>query len=251
MQRRQIFILAAILFMILAASILAGVWFIRPAAGPPESPGTGVRYGLDETLPPPAYYTGIDFDTLRPDGNLTMIPLKSFQQQVTDYTCGPASAMTVMSYYGVPVERGDAEELRLALEMNTSPDVGTNPVQIATWFNHHGWNATWGTNGTREMLLSDLKAGIPTMVEWVIWGGHWVTVVGYDTRGTESVWDDVIIFADSSDCADDRVDGITYFNYGEFDAMWFDAHYFPEEMRNRAWVVAVPGPGSRATIRST
>jgi hypothetical protein len=50
------------------------------------------------------------------------------------------------------------------------------------------------------------------------WGGHWVVVTGYDTRGTETVWDNAILFADSVDCHDDRVDGFTYFNYGEFDA---------------------------------
>ena len=90
------------------------------------------------------------------------------------------------------------------------------------------------------MLRENLRNGIPMIVEWIDWGGHWVVVVGYDTRGTETVWDDVIIFADSVDCHDDRVDGITYFNYGEFDAMWFDAHYFPEQMRDRAYVVVVP-----------
>ena len=52
------------------------------------------------------------------------------------------------------------------------------------------------------------------MVEWMDWGGHWVVVVGYDTRGTDTVWDDVIIFADSVDCHDDRVDGITYATTG-------------------------------------
>jgi hypothetical protein len=72
-------------------------------------------------------------------------------------------------------------------------------------------------------------------------GGHRVVVNGYDTRGMETIRDEVIIFADSVDCHDDRVDGITYFNCGEFDAMWFDAHYFPENMKDRAWVVAVPG----------
>jgi len=68
------------------------------------------------------------------------------------------------------------------------------------------------------MLRTNLDAGIPAMVEWMDWGGHWVVVTGYDPRGTETVWDDVII-----------------------DAMWFDARYFPSTMRDRAWVVAVPG----------
>ncbi len=207
----------------------------------PEHPG-GIAYGLDTQLPAPRYYTGIDFDTLSSNDHLTVIPLKSFRQQVTNYSCGAAAAMSVMSYYGRPVNNTDDEEIRLAHEMY--PDVtektGINPVQMTAWLNRHGWNATWHTGGSRDMLLSNLKAGVPTIVEWIDWGGHWVVVVGYDTRGTETVWDDVIIFADSVDCHDDRVDGITYANYGEFDAMWFDAHYFPAEMRDRVYVIARP-----------
>ena len=209
----------------------------------PSPPSGDVKYARDPQLPGPHYYTGIDFDTLKSDGNLTVISLKSYRQQMTNYSCGAVSAMTVMSWYGNPVNNTDADEERVAREMyyNVSEKTGINPEQITAWFNRQGMNATWGTGGTREMLRENLKNNIPTMVEWIDWGGHWVVVVGYDTRGTETVWDDVIIFADSVDCHDDRVDGITYFNYGEFDAMWFDAHYFPEKMRDRAYVVAVPG----------
>jgi hypothetical protein len=150
--------------------------------------------------------------------------------------------MTVLSYYGMPVNNTDAGEVRIAHEIypGVSETTGLNPEQVAAWLSRQGMNATWGTGGSRAMLRGNLKNGVPTMVEWMDWGGHWVVVTGYDTRGTENVWDDVIIFADSVDSHDDRVDGVTYFNYGEFDAMWFDAHYFPENMKDRAWVVAVP-----------
>jgi len=207
----------------------------------PDSPG-GISYELDTQLPAPRYYTGIDFDTLSSNDHLTVIPLKSFRQQVTNYSCGAVAAMTVMSYYKKPVNNTDDEEILLAHEMY--PDVtektGINPEQMTAWFNRNGWNATWHTGGSREMLLANLKAGVPTIVEWIDWGGHWVVVVGYDTRGTETVWDDVIIFADSVDCHDDRVDGITYANYGQFDTMWFDSHYFPAGMQDRVYVVAAP-----------
>jgi len=201
-----------------------------------------VQYGPGTPLPEPRYYTGIDFDTLRSNDHLTIIPLKSYRQQVTNYSCGSVAAMTVMAYYGLPASDTDADEIRIAHEMNynVTEKTGIRPDQIADWFQKNGWNATWGTMGSYEQIRSNLRNGIPTMVEWMDWGGHWVVVVGYDTRGTEDIWDDVIIFADSSDCHDDREDGITYFNYGRFDGMWFDAHYFPEAMRDRVYVVAVP-----------
>jgi len=241
MRHLQFLVMASIfgIIVVLAvAMILTG-----PALIPAPSAShltSDVKYARDNQLPGPHYYTGIDFDTLKSDNNLTVIPLKSFRQQVTNYSCGPVAAMTVMSWYGQPVKNTDADELRVVNEMNTSDTIGTNPQQMAGWFTRNRMNATWGTGGSREMLRKNLRDGIPTIVEWMDWGGHWVVVVGYDTRGTETVWDDVIIFADSVDCHDDRVDGITYFNYGRFDAMWFDAHYFPEHMRNRAYVVVVP-----------
>jgi hypothetical protein len=46
-------------------------------------------------------------------------------------------------------------------------------------------------------------------------------VVGYDIWGTENGWDDVIIFAGSVGSHDQRVNGVTFFTYGKFDAMWF------------------------------
>jgi len=73
-----------------------------------------------------------------------------------------------------------------------------------------------GENGTLEMLRENLAKGIPTLVEWSDWGGHWVIVIGYDTRKSETIDDDVILFADPSDTHDDRADGITWFNADRF-----------------------------------
>ena len=232
-------VLFIVIFFLVGFVLLAVTLSVTRAY--PERIGE-ISYGLDTQLPAPRYYTGIDFDTLRSDDHLTVIPLKSYRQQVTNYSCGAVAAMTVMSYYGKSVNNTDDEEVIIARGMNpmVSEKTGISPEQMTSWFNRSGWNATWHTGGTRDILLANLKAGTPTIVEWIDWGGHWVVVVGYDTRGTETVWDDVIIFADSVDCHDDRVDGITYANYGEFDAMWFDAHYFPAGMQDRVYVIARP-----------
>lgn len=232
--------------VVLAAAIILSSPALIPGATA-GVPSGSVKYALDAPLPPPQYYTGIDFDTLQSDSNLTVLPLRSVRQQVTNYSCGAVAAMTILSYYGLPVNNTDADEVRVAHEIypGVSEITGLNPEQVAAWLSRQGLNATWGMGGSRAMLRENLKNGVPTMVEWMDWGGHWVLVTGYDTRGTETVWDDVIIFADSVDSHDDRVDGITYFNYGEFDAMWFDAHYFPENMKDRAWVAVVPANVTR------
>ncbi|MFA4825049.1 MAG: papain-like cysteine protease family protein [Methanoregula sp.] len=248
---RPLHLLASASIFCLFALLAVAIFLSSPAmvSATRSLPADDVKYVPDASLPPPQYYTGIDFDTLKSNDHLTVIPLKSYRQQMTNYSCGAAAAMTVMSWYKNPVNNTDADEERISREMfsNVTEKTGINPEQVAAWFNRQGMNATWGTGGTREMLRNNLKNGIPTMVEWMDWGGHWVVVVGYDTRGTETVWDDVIIFADSVDCHDDRVDGVTYANYGQFDAMWFDAHYFPEDMRERVYVVAMPGTPIRTS----
>jgi hypothetical protein len=230
---------------VLAAAIILTSPALMPAG--PGTPGSSVKYLLDAPLPVPRYYTGIDFSILKSDNNLTVLPLRSVRQQVTNYSCGAVAAMTVLSYYGMLSGNTDADEVRVAHEIypGVSETTGLNPEQVAAWLSRQGMNATWGTGGSRAMLRENLENGVPTMVEWMDWGGHWVVVTGYDTRGTENTRDDKIIFADSADSHDDRVDGVTYFNYGEFDAMWFDAHYFPENMKDRTWVVAVPASVNR------
>jgi hypothetical protein len=238
--------LFGIMVVLAAALILTSPALLPAGTG---TPGGSVKYLLDAPLPPPQYYTGIDVSTIKSDSNLTVLPLRSVRQQVTNYSCGAVAVMTVLAYYGMPAGNTDTDEVRIAHEIypGASEITGLNPEQVATWLSRQGMNATWGTGGSRAMLRENLKNGVPTMVEWMDWGGHWVVVTGYDTRGTENVWDDVIIFADSVDSHDDRVDGVTYFNYGEFDAMWFDARYFPENMKDRAWVVAVPANAPRTS----
>ena len=48
-----------------------------------------------------------------------------------------------------------------------------------------------------EQLQAALKAGKPVIVAWNDWGGHWGTIIGCDTMGTETAQNDVVIAADS------------------------------------------------------
>ncbi len=150
----------------------------------------------------------------------------SVVQQTTDYTCGPAIAVGVARYLGMEVD-----EMTVAREMGTSSKVGTNPQQMASWFISKGFKVRWGENGTIDMLKDNLAKGIPTLVEWIDWGGHWVVVAGIDDKGTADTDDDDIIFADPWDRIDGVADGYTRFNLDRFDSMWFDAFLFHRPMR--------------------
>ncbi|HQQ12822.1 MAG TPA: C39 family peptidase, partial [Bacteroidales bacterium] len=152
----------------------------------------------------------------------------------TDYSCGPSSVVTLLGYYG-----RTADEMQIASEMGTSTSCGTNPQQMADWLSVNGFDASWHENGTLEMLRASLEDKAPVLVEWSDWGGHWVLVVGYDTRNTETMADDVIIFADPYDRHDDNMDGLTWFNAERFFYMWYDALLFDRVMR-RVYVRARP-----------
>jgi len=156
-----------------------------------------------------------DIKKHKPSTGLTLLNVKSYQQ-TTEYTCGPSSVITLLNYY-----KRTGNEMKIASEMETDTTTGTTPEKMTAWLNKNGFKASWHEHGTLETLRNNLKKNKPTIVEWIDWGGHWVVVIGYDTRNTKDPMDDVIIFADPYDRHDGNPDGITWFNAQRFYYMWF------------------------------
>lgn len=163
----------------------------------------------------------------------TLLKVNSYQQ-TTEYSCGPAAVISLLTFLG---RNGD--EMTIVNEMGTSTTTGTTPTQMTDWLNKNGFTASWHQDGTLEMLRENLAANIPTLVEWSDWGGHWVLVIGYDTRNTNDLMDDIIIFADPYDNHDDNKDGITWFNAQRFYYMWYDALLFGSVMK-RVYIQTTP-----------
>lgn len=69
-------------------------------------------------------------------------------------------------------------------------------------------------------LLEKIDSGIPVMVFWDDWRGHWMVIIGLDTMNTESPYDDVLIMADSYDVTDHYQDGYYTYSFGRFFDMW-------------------------------
>ncbi|NOU47830.1 MAG: hypothetical protein HOO86_12315 [Bacteroidales bacterium] len=155
-------------------------------------------------------------------------------QQTTDYSCGPAAIISLLRFLG-----HDGNEMTIVNEMGTSTTTGTNPEQMVAWMNDHRFIASWHEEGSLELIRENLSNNIPTLIEWSDWGGHWVLVVGYDTRNNDLLSDDVIIFADPYDYHDDSRDGLTWFNAERFYYMWYDARLFGRLMK-RIYIDAKP-----------
>lgn len=53
-----------------------------------------------------------------------------------------------------------------------------------------------------------LKGGLPIIVNWTEWGGHWTVIIGYDNGGTPLLRDDdTLVMADPYDTFDRHIDG--------------------------------------------
>ena len=163
--------------------------------------------------------------------------------------------MALSRYYRVPEIRYDsATEMRIAAEAGTrslsiAPDhgkPGTKPEEMQRWLQRHGFDAelryeSQGDGSALNQLLDNTRRHIPTLIEWADLTGHWAIVVGYDTRGNQNPWDDVIMLADSYDRYDDYPDGYSFMNANRFYWLWFDAFYF-DSLTWRTMITVHPRP---------
>ena len=177
----------------------------------------------------------------------TRIILSNFPtyQQTKENTCGPAAALTVLYYYGVT----NYTEEDLAREMKTKPyPIGTNPKDMLAFFERLKWKTESNITHSRfeeyddfmNFVKKNLAENTPIMVENVEWGGHWRVIIGYDTMGTESTLDDVLIMVDPYDTCDHLQDGYAVNNGEKFYSMWFDHSMLPEGQRDQPFIIARP-----------
>lgn len=184
------------------------------------------------------YYVHHDFFNMTSDDTLTILPKFKTQQQATEWTCGPTSALMVLEHFQ---KRGDLFEMDLvALRQKDQPGA-TNLQQMINIFDALGgfeYESTYDYKDNLDaiestMLLDYLKKGIPVIIGWDEWGGHWQVVIGYDTMGTETEIDDVLIIADPYDTTDHDQDGYVIQSFERFYYNWlnsfdpdFESHVF-------------------------
>lgn len=88
-----------------------------------------------------------------------------------------------------------------------------------------------------QWVLGHLENGNPIMVEWADWDGHWQAIIGYDTMGTPSLGDDVIIFADPYDTSDHWQDGYYYYPAERWFYMWKDRNVAPKPFQLQPYII--------------
>ena len=195
------------------------------------------------------YFKKVDVYNMKSGGSLLLLEKYKTHQQHTEYTCGPAAALTVVQHF---LGKAPDSEMEMAKIMGTHPagvkDPGTNTRGMSRYFEQKGWkvkNALKdGSPETYEKFLEfvddNLKRGIPIIVENVDWGGHWRVIIGLDTLGDKNEMNDVLILADPYDTTDHAQDGYNIVSASRFYYMWFDSHLFREKEKERQWLTAVP-----------
>ena len=183
---------------------------------------------------------------------LTILPKFKTIQQTSEWSCGVDAILMAMNYYG---KLGDWNEESLAAlrheltgEMAGYPGTtlkqamdildGVGGFEYITSLDYEDVHS----EVTLETFQQWLSEGKPILVAWNDWGGHWQVIIGYDTMGTETTQDDVIIVADSYDTTDHNQDGYGiypaerfYYNFTMYDS-------FTEEEGGNDMLFIVPTP---------
>ncbi|HOE57567.1 MAG TPA: papain-like cysteine protease family protein [Bacillota bacterium] len=198
------------------------------------------------------YFKILDVYNMEPTDTLSIIPHFMTYQQSTEYSCGAVSSLLVLNYYGVT----DYNEQDICQLGSVSDETGVGVTGVSQFFNGIGWNVVTNRDGTIDFdpyadlddpnsfitwVRSHLDDGIPIMVDWLDWAGHWQVIIGYDTMGTEDHFgDDVIIVADPYDTSDHYQDGYFIIPAERFFYMWREGVHTTAEPEYFPWVIATP-----------
>jgi len=197
----------------------------------------------------PSSVSAANYYEMTPNPWYVSLGVKGYQQ-TNDATCGPAAVMSLMHWYNMLSNKDlTAEtEMRIAREMGTgdmkSPRPGTTTEQMVAWLEKNGFVVISGEDGSLELVRGYLNKGIPVLVEWIDWGGHWVVATGYHAAyESPTKGPDTIFFADPSSHwgNPNNPDGISSFNAWRFRDMWFDVQYLkPGQITRNVYIVAIP-----------
>ena len=202
--------------------------------------------------PDSPYFSTVDFYNAESTASLTILPHFQTMQQTSEWSCGVVSALLVLNYYD---QLGEQTERTLAeMRSNGLTPEATDMESMITIFEQTGGfklesSLDYPADQLAEAFPLErfetlLKAGTPVMVAWNDWGGHWQVVIGYDTLGTETTQDDVLIVADPYDTTDHNQDGYTVYGAERFYYNWTMYDFFEgqgiENQRDLMFLIAVP-----------
>ena len=196
------------------------------------------------------YFYHADFYNAESGNGLYILPEFKTIQQTSWWSCGVSCTEMVLDYYGM---RGDWNEESLAdlREDHSEQHIGTCLDQVIDMFQAVGGfelETTYDYEDnpdaiTMAFIREHIADGVPVIVGWNDWGGHWQVIIGYDTMGTEYEGDDVIIVADPFDTTDHNQDGYGVYGAERFIYNFTFFDFFgdaPDHARDKCFVAVSP-----------
>lgn len=175
------------------------------------------------------YYPIINFYNGSPSKTLKILPNFKTYQQSSPVSCGDAAAFMALRYFGI----NNVTEYDLYKKANTEADRGTNTVPLgeaikalagfAVDVEYKKDDSKLTAEQTLELvkMCTDSTNNMVLLLASVEFGGHWMTLIGYDDMGTSYTDDDVLIFADPFDTSDHNQDGYYTISYERYFATWY------------------------------
>lgn len=184
-----------------------------------------------------SYFPANDYFNMTSNDHLTILSHFQTYQQTSEWSCGVVAAMMVLNYNNA---LGDYNEETLAeMRDNGLNEEATTLDSMMHIFEKVGGFTLTSTRDydpeklheeiTLATIQEYLNEGIPMMVCWNDWGGHWQVIIGYDDMGTKDyTGDDVIIVADPYDTTDHHQDGYGVYGAERFYYNWTMYDFFSE-----------------------
>ena len=191
------------------------------------------------------YYPILNFYDGEVSKTLKILPKFKTYQQTSATSCGDAAALMALRYFGIE----NVNEYDLYKEAKTSPETGTNTIPLGEAIKKlvgDKVDIEYKQNNDEvpfEKFLelinqcTDPANKSIMLLESVEWGGHWMTLIGYDDMGTTDTADDVLVFADPFDTTDHNQDGYYITSFQRYYSSWFDAHYLDKSNNHNQYVI--------------
>ncbi len=189
------------------------------------------------------YYKINDFYNMGSEGSRVLLKNYTVLQQTMSSSCGICATTSVLKYYG---ESGSYYDMELSYVndyeriMNKKvKGTGTTVIGLKKVVDEKGYTAknSYVAAGKTpkyatyeayvQFMRENLQAGRPIVVCTYLGSGHFLTVIGYDDMGTDYIYDDVIIAADSCDSWDGYQDGYNVYSAYKFFRQHTNKGYTP------------------------
>lgn len=191
------------------------------------------------------YYAFPDYFNMQSTSTRSILSgYRAFQQTMAS-SCGICSALSVLNYYGEDIKTMDEVWLvdkYESLNGTTVKGSGIGSTGLNKLVTSLGYTADAGSYSkssyvdrnsmcypTYESFLTwvqgNLSKGTPLPISCRMIGGHWEVIIGIDTMGTDYIYDDVLVLADSHDTWDHYQDGYNTLPATMFYGQWFNGSF--------------------------